>query len=321
MTHPLVIPLATFAILTALMFTPGYGELASFLMFYLALAYSFNMFMGMTGYVDFGFVAFLGLGAYGMALGILFARALEIGGVAPIVMGAALGMAMAAALALIVGLIALRLRGAYFAIATIGVNEGIRYFIEGTGIWGGSEGLLLFKPLREIYGEGVYEVITAYPMYGLSIVLLASIITTWVVLRSRLGYALRAIKEDEDAARVLGINTTKYKILAFIMSATFAGAVGSLYWGLRLTAIYPPEVFNVVYTVESIIMVVLGGGGTLLGPLIGALIYAPLKIYLATVIPGLQLLILMPFLVAIITLMPHGIMGRLRAATRARIFE
>ncbi|RLC10042.1 MAG: branched-chain amino acid ABC transporter permease, partial [Deltaproteobacteria bacterium] len=128
--------------------------------------------------------------------------------------------------------------------------------------------------------------------------------------------ALTALREDEDAAKVMGINTTKYKIIAFITSACFAGLVGASSWALKTPYVFPPEVFEIHYTVEAIIIVLLGGAGTLLGPLAGGLIYGISKYYLSILLPGFQLLIFAPIIIIIIVLFPEGVVGMLKCKLR-----
>lgn len=290
----------------------GKWQLIAMLAFYCALGQAFNLFMGMTGYVDFGYVAFLGVGTYGMAIAIsrLFDKGL---GLWLLVIGLLMSIGMAALLSLAVGAVALRLRGAYFAIATIGVNEGFRYLIEGARLWGGSEGIIFTAQLNEAFGRDFANVLATYwADVALFVIAALAAILTLVFLRSKIGYALTAVREDEDAAKVMGINVTKYKIIAFITSASLAGMIGGVSWALKLTYVFPPDVFEIHYTVEAIIIVLLGGAGTLLGPIVGGLIYGLSKYYLAVIMPGFQLLIFAPIIIIIIVLFPEGTVGVLK---------
>lgn len=292
---------------------PDIWQLVAMLAFYCALGQAFNLFLGMTGYVDFGYVAFVGVGTYGMALAISGLSDVEGIGLWAIVIGLLLAAAMATLLSLAVGAVALRLRGAYFAIATIGVNEGFRYLIEGARIWNGSDGIIFSKDLRLIFGR---ETATALSTFWADVLVLLVAVTAAVVtlifMRSKIGYALTALRADEDAAKVMGINVTKYKITAFITSAVFAGLLGATAWALKLTYVYPPDVFEIHYTVEAIVIVMLGGAGTLLGPLVGALVYGLAKYWLAITLPGFQLLIFAPLLLVIVVLFPEGLVGVLK---------
>ena len=295
----------------------GMWQLVAMLLFYSALGQAFNIFLGMTGYVDFGYVAFMGVGTYGMALAITKFAHIEGLGIGIIIIGFILALLMSTLLSMAVGAVALRLRGAYFAIATIGVNEGFRFFIEGARIWNGSEGIIFVAELNQILGRKTASSLMTYgaDIMVLVIAVLAAVVTL-CYMRSKIGYALTALREDEDAAKVMGINTTKYKIIAFITSACFAGLVGASSWALKTPYVFPPEVFEIHYTVEAIIIVLLGGAGTLLGPLAGGLIYGISKYYLSILLPGFQLLIFAPIIIIIIVLFPEGVVGMLKCKLR-----
>jgi len=291
----------------------GMWQLVAMLLFYCALGQAFNIFLGMTGYVDFGYVAFMGVGTYGMALSITRLANVEGLGAMTIAIGFLLALIMSTLLSLAVGAVALRLRGAYFAIATIGVNEGFRFLIEGARIWNGSEGLIFTAQLNQILGREAASSLSIFwaDIMVLVIAALAAFVTLFY-MRSKIGYALTALREDEDAAKVMGINVTKFKIIAFVTSACFAGLVGAASWALKTPYVFPPEVFEIHYTVEAIIIVLLGGAGTLLGPVAGGLIYGISKYYLSIILPGFQLLIFAPIIILIIVLFPEGVIGMLK---------
>jgi branched-chain amino acid transport system permease protein len=295
----------------------GMWQLMGMLAFYCALGQAFNIFLGMTGYVDFGYVAFMGVGTYGMALGITRLAHIEGLGVVIIIIGFILSLLMSTMLSIAVGAVALRLRGAYFAIATIGVNEGFRYLIEGARIWNGSEGMIFNAQLNQILGREAASALSTFwaDIMVLIIAALAAFVTLYY-MRSKIGYALTALREDEDAAKVMGINVTKYKIIAFITSACFAGLLGAVSWALKTPYVFPPEVFEIHYTVEAIIIVLLGGAGTLLGPVAGGLIYGISKYYLSIILPGFQLLIFAPIIIIIIILFPEGVVGMLKSKVK-----
>jgi branched-chain amino acid transport system permease protein len=299
----------------------GMWQLMAMLAFYCALGQAFNIFLGMTGYVDFGYVAFLGVGTYGMALGITNLAHIEGMGIVVIICGYLLAIVMATLLSLAVGAVALRLRGAYFAIATIGVNEGFRFLIEGAKIWKGSEGMIFSAELTNIFGRDAANILSTYWADVIVLLIAASAaLVTLYYMRSKIGYALLALREDEDAAKVMGINVTKYKIIAFITSAVFAGLLGASAWALKTPYVFPPEVFEIHYTVEAIIIVLLGGAGTLLGPVLGGLIYGIAKYYLSIILPGFQLLIFAPIIIVIIIIFPEGVIGMVKQRTRGTVF-
>jgi branched-chain amino acid transport system permease protein len=288
-------------------------QLVAMLAFYCAIGQAFNIFLGMTGYVDFGYVAFMGLGTYGMALSIASLHQVQWLGIGIVVIGLLVALVMASLLSIAVGAVALRLRGAYFAIATIGVNEGFRFLIEGAKIWGGSEGIIFSGQLTKAFGSETASLLSTWwaDIFVFFIACIAAFITIYY-MRGRIGYALTALREDEDAAKVMGINVTKYKIIAFITSSSLAGLVGASAWALKLTYVFPPEAFEIHYTVECIIIVLLGGAGTLLGPVVGGLVYGLSKYWLTVIVPGFQLLIFAPLIILIIVAFPEGMIGLLK---------
>lgn len=317
--------LALYALLLAVYFVlPGKSQLAATLLFYALLGQAFNIFMGMTGYVDFGYVAFLAVGAYAFAYTAIVLSGSGSAGWAFIPLGLVMAAAAAMALASLVGAIALRLRGAYFAIATIGVNEGLRYLVEGMNLLGGSIGLYVVKNYKALVGDEGYQLASTLLadllMFGLAAL---TVLATALILTSRMGFALQAIREDEDAARALGVNVTKYKVMAFITSGAIGGMLGALNWALKGGVIEPQHVFFINYTVEAIVIVMLGGAGSLLGPIIGAFLYYGLNyaanVYVTPVLEGigvkatgLHLIILAPVLMAVIAMAPNGVVGLLR---------
>ena len=292
---------------------PGMWQLVAMLAFYCAIGQAFNIFLGMTGYVDFGYVAFMGLGTYGMALSISYLYQFPSLGIGMIIIGFILALVMASLLSMAVGAVALRLRGAYFAIATIGVNEGFRFLIEGAKIWGGSEGIIFSGQLAQAFGRDTASILST--LWADIIVFIIACIAAFITIyymRGKIGYALTALREDEDAAKVMGINVTKYKIIAFITSSSLAGLVGAAAWALKLTYVFPPQAFEIHYTIECIIIVLLGGAGTLLGPVVGGLVYGLSKYWLTVIVPGFQLLIFAPIIIMIIVAFPEGIIGVLK---------
>ncbi|MBS3810113.1 MAG: branched-chain amino acid ABC transporter permease [Desulfobacterales bacterium] len=295
----------------------GMWQLVATLLFYCALGQAFNIFLGMTGYVDFGYVAFLGVGTYGMATAITGLATYPQLGLGIVAIGFVLALAMATLLSVAVGAVALRLRGAYFAIATIGVNEGFRFLIEGANLWNGSAGMIFTAQLNDILGrELASSIMTFWADVLVLVIAAAAAVVTLLYMKSRIGYALTALREDEDAAKVMGINVTRYKILAFITSACFAGTVGAASWALKTPYVFPPEVFEIHYTIEAIIIVMLGGAGTLMGPVVGALIYGISKYYLSIFLPGLQLFIFALVIIFIIVMFPEGVVGVIKGKTR-----
>jgi branched-chain amino acid transport system permease protein len=222
----------------------------------ITLALAWNLVGGLAGYVSFGSVAFFGLGAY--TTGILVSRE-----IAPFPVALALAGGVAMGFALLIGFPILRLRGHYFAIATLGVAEAVRQIISVmTDVTGGGAGLRVPLTMETVSERTNFFY---YAMLGL---LLVAVAISWVVIRSRLGYGLRAIRASEDAAATLGVDATRYKIVAFVLSAGLGGVAGGLYAPWQ-SYIDPPTVFSIDLSVQPVVLVLVGGVGTLWGPIVG----------------------------------------------------
>ncbi|MCX8135695.1 branched-chain amino acid ABC transporter permease [Pyrobaculum aerophilum] len=305
------LPLGTYLLLMLLAFAfPEYSKLIASIAFYMALGQAVNIFVGLTGYVDFGYVAFLAMGAYGVGVAITYWHYL---GLFALPAGLLLGVLLAASLAAAVGAIALRLRGAYFAIATIGVNEGIKHLIVGANIWGGGAGLILGANMIKAFGRDTALFIANI---GSTIMILLTgllaVIAMYVIQASKAGYALAAIRQDEDAAKVMGINPTKYKLMAFITSATLSSLLGASYFSLGNMQVFPENVFFVGYILDGLAVMFLGGAGTVTGPIVGGLVYFGVRYLVGLAAPGMQALITALIVFLIVILMPKGIVGTLR---------
>jgi branched-chain amino acid transport system permease protein len=156
------------------------------------------------------------------------------------------------------------LKGHYFAIATLGLNEATRAVVDNlSDLTGGGMGLSLPLPGGDIGGNSRYFY---YVFYG---IMLLSTVVTFSLSRSRFGYACRSIRSDEDGAEGLGIDTTKYKTMAWMISAAFTGIAGSAY-AYWMSYIEPAAVFDMTIAIKSFVMFLLGGAGTVLGPILGA---------------------------------------------------
>lgn len=231
---------------------------------YIALAQTWNVIGGFTGYISLGLTGLVGLGAYSTALimnnyGTSFFVAAFIA--ALITMTFSL---------LISGPI-LRLKSGYFAIATFAVSYILREVANNsTKITGGGMGLIL--PMK----QGTIDQSNAYFFYLMLSIAIVTTLSVFIISKSRLGYGLLAIKEDEEAANVLGVNTKLYKIIAFGISSFFAGFIGSAY-AYWLVFIEPVSVFNQSLSIMIISMVLVGGAGTVYGPIIGTLFVTTLS--------------------------------------------
>jgi branched-chain amino acid transport system permease protein len=224
----------------------------------------------------------------------------------------AAGGAAAGVLALLLGQALLRLRGAYFALATIGVNEAMRAFVNQFDLFGGATGLSInFRVFREDYG-GINDALwlTYYLVIGLA---LASVLLSYLVRTSKFGLGLLAIREDEDAAEVMGVVTPRAKTWAYVLSAILPGAMGVIFF-FKNTSIEPSQAFRLHSSIEYLVMVMLGGFGTVIGPVLGAAGYQRLRGYLLTssVFKDIQLSVAGVLLLLIILFIPAGAVGWLR---------
>jgi branched-chain amino acid transport system permease protein len=195
----------------------------------------------------------------------------------------------------------LRLRGAYFAIATLCINQAVFLIFDNWEAVGSAPGFTL--PIS------YYQPINQY--YVMLLVAAATVVSFYAVSRSRLGVAMRAIKQQEDTALSVGINSTLYKTVALVLSGFFAGmAGGTAIW--QITIIDPPSAFDITFTVTSISMTMLGGLGTFLGPIIGAGILYEVTDYLSTTYPLFHLIVLGAIIMLVVLGIPDGIIGFVR---------
>jgi len=298
---------------------PEYSKAVATFAFFMALGQAVNIFVGLTGYVNFGYAAFLAMGAYGLGIVVYYWPQL---GVYALPIGLLLGVLMATALAAAVGGIALRLRGAYFAIATIGMNEGLKYLITGANIWGGGAGLILGTNMFKAFGR---DVALFLANVGSTVLVIATgliaVVVMYLIQASKAGLALAAIRQDEDAAKVMGINPTKYKLLAFITSASLSGLLGAAQFPLGNMQIFPENVFFIDYILDGLAVVFLGGAGTVTGPIVGGLLYVLVRNLVGLFAPGYQVLATALLLMAVVILMPKGIVGTLREYLPAKVRE
>ncbi len=252
------------------------------------LAQGWNIIGGFTGYVSFGNSVFYGLGTYGTAIAMAQFHQ-------PFWLGLVVGAILAMLCALLLGIPILRLRGPYFAIATLGLSAAMGAVFANLPIAGANVGLIL--PL--IRADAMF--------YEVSLVLLVAATATvaWIA-RSRFGMALIAIREDEDAAGAMGVNATLYKVAALIISALFTALAGGIhaYW---ITFIDPASAFDPTLNVQMVIMAVFGGPGTVFGPVIGAFILSAIYEYLSSSISTAAALLFGVVIVLAVIFMPRGL--------------
>lgn len=231
-------------------------RMAILIAMFTGLTQSWNFIGGFTGYPSFATAAFFGLGCY---VGALSQKA----GV-PMVLAWVVATVFVGAFAAALGAIILRLRGHYFAIGSIALVEVTRLVISSWGdLTGGGDGLNV--PLVQGSPSAVAQTFLAVMIVIMVIVFAVTVI----VDRNRLGFGLRCIQQNEDAADMVGIDTTRYKVFAFTLSALFCGTVGAAYASWT-GYIDPTDSFSIIMTIKVPVMCLLGGAGTLLGPVVGA---------------------------------------------------
>ena len=272
------------------------------MMVYVALAQGLNVIFGFTGYLPFGYVGFFGAGAYGTALSVHFLHAPIL---VAVLLGGVAGLAVAALLSPL-----LRLSGAYFAIASLAAAEALYYLISNpqlTAVTNGPYGV----NLASVYNSGA-----AY-LAAVVLVGVAMLCVVWV-RRSHFGMALRAIRADPLAARMAGVNVVRARTLAWLISATLAGLAGAIYaWAVSV--FYATAVFDLSISVFAIVFALFGGVGTVLGPLLGAVVLYGVYNYIGISQPQDFQLIYGVLIVLIVLFLPNGLLSiRLRSLWRGR---
>lgn len=293
------------AVTIALLIIPYSGfsgylvRLFAIIFLWIGKAGCWNIISGYTGYIDFGAVAYYGIGSYVTAI-------LMTKGHVPFLFSILISGLVSGLIALPIGLPTLRLRGAYFGIATLAFAEAMKQIIlefdktVGVNFFEGPHGITLpIGPRNEFF-------------YYIGFVIMVAVVgITYWIRRSKFGYALRAIHEAEHAAELSGVDTLKAKIEAYIISAFFLGVIGGVetYW---LTYITPHMVFDVLITIQMVVMSLLGGIGTILGPVVGASFLTIIYEFLHRDFPYTYTIIVGFIVVVVVLLMPKGIVGTLK---------
>lgn len=270
---------------------------------YVIVAQGWNLVSGYTGQISLGQNAFFGVGAYTMALlwfndvtktGYYFDPVLMIlAGVVPFILAVLVGVPLLS-----------RLRGDYFAFGTLGMGMIVTVlFINGGMFTGGAEGRMLVPKMP----EGVVFNLRTHYWVALLVAVLATLVV-YFMTTSRLGLALRAIREDEVSAASHGVNVLKYKVMAFAVGAFMAGVAGSIY-GYYLLQVTPSNVLTSNWLFLPILMVVLGGTGTILGPWLGAFVIYLISWYGDSYFAGYHPIISGVVIIAVMLFLPSGLMG------------
>lgn len=249
------------------------------------LAVSLNLINGFTGQLSLGHAGFMAVGAYAS---VILTKNLDF----PFII-AILGACLSAALAgFIIGVPTLRLKGDYLAIATLGFGEIIRVVLQNIDYVNGPAGI-----------SGIPKLTTWPWLFGLVII---TILVIQNIIKSSYGRAIISVREDEVASEIMGINTTKYKVLAFVIGASFAGLAGALY--AHYFYIIKPETFNFLKSFDILVMVVLGGLGSTSGAIIAAIFITVLTAALQS-FPEVRMVIYALILIIVMIYRPQGLMG------------
>lgn len=257
------------------------------------LAQGWNIIGGYTGYASFGNSVFFGLGSYGTAIAMVQWHL-------PFGVGLVFGALLAVVFALVLGIPVLRLRGHYFAIATLALSQVMTAIVSNLEIVGRNTGLVL--PL--LNGDPLFYELS------LALLVLATLTVFWIA-RSRFGFGLIAIRENEDAAASMGINTTLYKVLAFAISGVFSALAGGIhaYW---ITFIDPVSAFDLSLNVKMIIMTVFGGPASIFGPVVGAFVLSGISEILSSAFSSVASLFFGAVIIVAVVFMPRGLADVLR---------
>lgn len=269
-----------------------------------ALASSLNILLGYTGYVSFGHIVFYGFGGY---VGLYLLTEHEWSLLTSILAG---GLA-SGLLAFLLGTAILRLRGAYFALATIGINEAMKAFINNIELFGGPTGITLNFSVYKPYGGAAQALQTSF--YIAAALAFFAVLLSHVVRTSKFGLGLLAIRENEDAAEVMGVFAPRAKTWAYVLSAIVPGMIGVLFF-FKNGNVEPHDAFPLHSSIELLVMVMLGGQGTVLGPILGAFAYQGMRGFLVTsdFFKDIQLSVSGILLLMIVLFIPAGAIGWLR---------
>jgi branched-chain amino acid transport system permease protein len=286
---------------------PAYGnnvELRESLLLaalYITLASNLNLMLGYAGYINFGSIVFFGLGGY-ICVWLVNAHSWPLG---LSLLAAGVGVS---GFALFFGLGILRLRGAFFALSTIGIVEAVQAFVQNFEPWGGSAGIYLSSAIFQPFGGAARALWVIYFM--MVAVMGLSLYVSYAIKTSKFGLGLLAIGQNEDAAAILGVPTPLYKAMVYSASAFLPAIAGGLYF-FKSAFIQPSDAFDLSLSTEALVVAMLGGQGTVTGVALGAYLYEELRGYLLTsqYFSNFQLVIAGVLLLLIVLFFPGGLMG------------
>ena len=293
--------------------TPFQQRLGALVLLYAIAASSWNIVGGYAGQVSVGHVVYFGCGAYAAM------AAYSHFDLSPLV-GIPAGIVLAVAIAAIVGVPTLRLSGHYFSMATIALAELIRLVVTNTDYLGAAVGLSGPTVPRNIFD---LSFVSALPYYYLFLAVLAiTLLITWRMARSRMGFYLRAIKDSERAARSLGAPASRVKLSAFMLSAGLTSVAGALY-AMMFGFVDPESGLGILISAKILIMAALGGAGLLFGPLVGAAILVPLEEISNSLLggkgAGLTFVVYGAIIVLIARFQPDGILTLINRQAKRRV--
>ncbi|HLF26330.1 MAG TPA: branched-chain amino acid ABC transporter permease [Anaerolineae bacterium] len=268
---------------------------------YISLGQSWNILAGFVGQTSLGHAAFFGIGA-------LTTRTLWTNG-GPFLLALLLGALAATLFALVIGVPTFRLRGAYFAIGTLGMAEALRITISQTSP------LVSTLPTEQIVG---YNLATRY--YLALVLALATIGAAAFLLRSRLSLGMLAVREDEEAAQATGVNPLKHKLIAFTISSFFAGLAGGVF-AFYHVSYYPEATFSPHWTFDALLISFVGGLGTIGGPVIGAIFYVLVRERLAVTLVDVHQILFGVLFIIVVLVFPGGLVEAWDRLRQARWFS
>ncbi len=306
----IAVALAIFAVFPLLVTDPTATSIAVFTLIFMVAATSWNIFSGYSGYLALGHAVFFGSGGYAVALA---AQDWHVAGGWAVFALLPVAGVVAGLIAIPVGLIALRTRRHVFVVVTIAIFFIFQLAAYNFSFTGGTSGLTLpFAPFpAATYNNPFY--------YVALIILVATVIVSWAVRRSRFGLQLLAIRDDEDRALGLGVKTRRVKLTAFVISAIPVGMVGGLYFYF-LGQIFPQFAFDPLFDLSIALMAFFGGLGTITGPLLGALVLESLQQYLTQTFSNdaTYLIAYGVLFLTVILLLPRGIIPGITELIRKR---
>ena len=271
---------------------------------WIALTSSWNLIGGFTGYISLGHNVFYGIGGYASGLLLLYF------GLSPLLTFPIAGL-VAVGFGFVIGLVTLRTRGPAFIISTIALLLMVGLLFDNWEFVGGTNGLSLPLPPFSL------EFVKVPFYYAMLVIAAGSVYLGYRVAHSKFGLALRAIAQDETKAEVAGIDTRRMKVAAFTLSTFFVGAAGAI-WGYSLTYLRPTIFFTIAIAAEMVLMAIIGGRGTVAGPVVGAVLLVALNEVSVSQFGSTELNIVVTGVIMLVVLLffPQGIVGSLRERGR-----